>query len=64
MRSLRAAVNDFARTNATVGEIEALHADVNRMQAEMPNCRRDWQRSSDCGLRRANHDIEADGSVI
>jgi hypothetical protein len=34
MRSLKAAFNDFARTNVTVGEIEALHADVNRVQAE------------------------------
>jgi len=33
-RSLRAAFNDFARTNVTAGEIEALHADVNRVQAE------------------------------
>jgi hypothetical protein len=31
---LRAAFNDFARTNVTAGEIEALHADVNRVQAE------------------------------
>ena len=34
LRSLRAAFNDFARTNVTAGEIEALHADVNRVQAE------------------------------
>jgi hypothetical protein len=34
MRSLRAAFNDFARTNVTVGEVEALHTDVNRVQAE------------------------------
>ncbi len=33
-RALRAAFNDFARTNVTAGEIEALHADVNRVQAE------------------------------
>ena len=33
-RSLKAAFNDFARTNVTAGEIEALHADVNRVQAE------------------------------
>jgi chromosome segregation ATPase len=32
--ALRAAFNDFARTNVTAGEIEALHADVNRVQAE------------------------------
>jgi uncharacterized protein (DUF3084 family) len=34
MRSLRGAFNDFARTNVTAGEVEALHADVNRVQAE------------------------------
>jgi hypothetical protein len=34
VRSLRAAFNDFARTNVTAGEVEALHADVNRVQAE------------------------------
>jgi len=34
MRALKAAFNDFARTNVTVGEIEALHADVNRVQTE------------------------------
>ncbi len=33
-RALRAAFNDFARTNVTAGEIEAPHADVNRVQAE------------------------------
>jgi ubiquinone biosynthesis protein UbiJ len=33
-RALKAAFNDFARTNVTIGEIEALHADVNRVQAE------------------------------
>jgi ubiquinone biosynthesis protein UbiJ len=33
-RLIRAAVNDIARTNVTTGEIEALHADVNRVQAE------------------------------
>jgi prefoldin subunit 5 len=33
-RALRAAFNDFARTNVTAGEIEALYADVNRVQAE------------------------------
>jgi len=33
-RALRAAFNDFARTNVTACEIEALHADVNRVQAE------------------------------
>ena len=34
MRSLKAASNDFARTNVTSGEVKALHADVNRVQAE------------------------------
>jgi ubiquinone biosynthesis protein UbiJ len=34
MRSLKAAFNDFALTNVTAGEVEALHADVNRVQAE------------------------------
>lgn len=33
-RALRAAFNDFARSNVTAGEIDALHADVNRVQAE------------------------------
>lgn len=32
-RSLRSSFNDFARTNVTAGEIEALHADVNAVQA-------------------------------
>ena len=34
VRALRAALNDFASTNTTAGEIEALHQDVNRVQAE------------------------------
>ena len=34
VRAVRAAFNDFALTNPTVGEIEALHQDVNRVQAE------------------------------
>src|SRR6266849_1859378 len=34
VRSLKAAFNDFALTNPTTGEIEALHSDVNRVQAE------------------------------
>ena len=33
-RSLKAAFNDFALTNTTTGEIQALHDDVNRVQAE------------------------------
>jgi len=32
-RSLKAAVNDFAATNVTTGEITALHEDVNRALA-------------------------------
>lgn len=34
VRALRAAFNDFALTQTTAGEINALHADVNRVQAE------------------------------
>ena len=34
VRALRAAFNDFALTNTTAGEIQALHHDVNRVQAE------------------------------
>jgi chromosome segregation ATPase len=34
VRAVRAAFNDFALTNPTVGEIQALHHDVNRVQAE------------------------------
>lgn len=34
IRMLRAAFNDFALTNVTKGEIEALHEDVNRVQAD------------------------------
>jgi hypothetical protein len=33
VRALRAAFNDFARTNVMAGEIEALHAELNRVQA-------------------------------
>lgn len=33
-RMLKAAFNDFALTNPTSGEIQALHDDVNRVQAE------------------------------
>jgi hypothetical protein len=33
-RLLRAAFDEFARTNVTADEIDALHADVNRVQAE------------------------------
>jgi hypothetical protein len=34
VRALRAAFNDFAKTNLTSGEIDALHFDVNRVQAD------------------------------
>jgi uncharacterized protein involved in exopolysaccharide biosynthesis len=33
-RALKAAFNDFARTNVTAGEIEALHADVNQARRQ------------------------------
>jgi chromosome segregation ATPase len=33
-RALRAAFNDFVCRSVTAGEIEALHADVNKVQAE------------------------------
>jgi chromosome segregation ATPase len=33
-RALKPAFNDFALTNPTTGEIQALHEDVNRVQAE------------------------------
>jgi hypothetical protein len=33
LRQLKAAVNDFAATNVTTGEITALHEDVNRALA-------------------------------
>ena len=32
-RSLRAAFNDLARTNITAGEVEAMHADIDRVQS-------------------------------
>lgn len=34
-RMTNAAVNEFASTNVTTGEIEALHNDVDRLQTEM-----------------------------
>jgi hypothetical protein len=34
MRMLRAAINDMARTNITAGEVEALHADVDKVQSK------------------------------
>jgi multidrug resistance efflux pump len=34
LRALRAAFNDFARTAMTAGEIDALHEDVNKVQAD------------------------------
>jgi hypothetical protein len=35
VRMIRAAINDLARTNMTVGEIEALHAEVDHLRADM-----------------------------
>lgn len=34
VRALRAAFNDFAKTQVTTGEIEALHFDLDRLQTE------------------------------
>jgi hypothetical protein len=34
LRMLKSAFNDFALTNPTTGEIQALHEDVNRVQAD------------------------------
>ena len=34
VRRLKAVFNNFAATNPTAGQIEALHSDVNRVQAE------------------------------
>jgi hypothetical protein len=34
LRALRVAFNDFALQNVTLGEIQALHDDVNRVQAQ------------------------------
>jgi prefoldin subunit 5 len=34
VRTLRAAINDMARVNITAGEVEALHADVDKAQAD------------------------------
>ena len=34
MRNLRAVINDMARVDITVGEVEALHADIDRMQTK------------------------------
>lgn len=34
IRMLRAALNDFAKTNVSSGEIEAIHEDLNRLQHE------------------------------
>jgi hypothetical protein len=31
---LRAAINDFARTNVTAGEIEAIHTDLGRLREQ------------------------------
>lgn len=35
VRLLRAAVNDMGRTNITAGEVEAMHADIDRALAEL-----------------------------
>lgn len=34
VRTLRAAINDMARVNITAGEVEALHADLDRLQSK------------------------------
>jgi cell division protein FtsB len=34
VRTLRAAINDMARVNITAGEVEALHADVDKAQSD------------------------------
>jgi prefoldin subunit 5 len=34
VRTLRAAINDMARINITAGEVEALHADIDRLQTK------------------------------
>jgi prefoldin subunit 5 len=34
VRTLRAAINGMARVNITAGEVEALHADIDRMQTK------------------------------
>ena len=34
VRMLRTAINDMARVNITAGEVEALHFDIDRVQAE------------------------------
>jgi prefoldin subunit 5 len=33
-RMLRAAINDMARVNITAGEVEAMHADIDAVQAK------------------------------
>jgi ubiquinone biosynthesis protein UbiJ len=35
VRMIRAAINDLARTNVTVGEIEVLHAEVDQLRADV-----------------------------
>jgi prefoldin subunit 5 len=35
VRTLRAAINDMARVNITAGEVEALHADVDKTQSAL-----------------------------
>lgn len=34
VRTLRAAINDMARINITAGEVEALHADIDRLDTK------------------------------
>jgi DnaJ-domain-containing protein 1 len=34
VRMIRAALNDMARTNVTAGEVEAIHTDINRLNAD------------------------------
>lgn len=35
MRMLRSVINDFAKTNVTSGEMEAVHFDLNRLQHQV-----------------------------
>lgn len=34
VRMVRAAINDFAKTNVTSGEVEVIHEDLNRLQRD------------------------------
>ena len=56
VRTLRAAINDMARINITAGEVEALHADVDRMgtkQIELEARLSALERQPCVGWRRA-----------